>query len=130
MTRYGTVELADAANLHGIQLLGSLRDHAAAVEQAIRTLESDSLSGDNDFNTQIAVLNKINATGTIALRAGQDTNKLLVALLEQRITDSKRRRDAEASAINTHIAFEREAMEIGMDGIRGTTEALQSFRLP
>ncbi len=36
MTRYGTVELADAANLHGIELVGSLRDHADAVERAIR----------------------------------------------------------------------------------------------
>jgi hypothetical protein len=130
MTRYGTVELADAANLHGIALLGTLRNNAEAVEQAIRFLESDSLSSRDEFNTQIAVLNKINAAGTIALRAGQDTNKLLVALLEQQITHSKRRRDAEAAAINAHVAFQQRASEIGLEGIRGTTQVLANFRLP
>lgn len=130
MTRYGTVELADAANLHGIELLGTLRNNAAAVEEAIRVLENDSLSSSDDFNTQIAVLNKINAAGTIALRSGQDTNKLLVALLEQQITESKRRRDSEAAAINAHVAFQQNAIEVGLDGIRGTTQVLENFRLP
>lgn len=51
------------------------------------------------MNTHIAVLNKINAPGTMAVRASLDTNQLLVALLERQVAESKLRRDAEAAEI-------------------------------
>jgi hypothetical protein len=57
------------------------------------------------MNTEVAVLNKINAANLIALRNTQDTNKLLVSLAEQQILASKRARDAEAQAVHQHVRF-------------------------
>lgn len=129
-TRYATVELADAANLHGMELLGNQRAKAAAAEAALARLEGATLSTEDDLNTHIAVLNKINAANMMALRAGQESNQLLVSLLEQQITESKRLRDAEAADINDQIAFQLRARAIALRGIEGTTEVLTSFRIP
>ena len=104
-TSYATVELADGVNESSIDLIGRLRANAYQVEAAIQSLENDSLSTDPDLNTEISVLNKVNAANLIALRNTQDTNKLLVALTEQQLIDAKRKRDAEAAGINAHIQF-------------------------
>ena len=104
-TDYATVELTDGANLTGIETLGRMRNNAPAVEAAIDNLEADSLSADPDMNTEIAVLNKINAADIIALRNSQDANKLLTTLAEEQIIQAKRARDAEAQAFNNHIQF-------------------------
>jgi len=104
-TSYATIELTDGANESGMDLLGRLRAGAPHVETAIQSLEDDSLSTDPNLNSEVAVLNKINAADLIALRNSQDTNKLLVALTEAQIIDAKRKRDAEATAINSHILF-------------------------
>lgn len=104
-TSYATIELTDGANESGMDLLGRLRADAPEVETAIQSLENDSLSTDPNLNSEVAVLNKINAADLIALRNSQDTNKLLVALTEEQIVDAKRKRDAEAAAINSHILF-------------------------
>lgn len=109
---YATIELTDGANQHGMEAIGSLRRNASAVETAIQGLEQDSLSSDPEFNTEIGVLNKINATNIIALRNGQDTNKLLVALTEQQVIEAKRKRDAETEAINNHIKMMGEGKTI------------------
>src|SRR5213593_3428418 len=60
-TDHATVELTDGANISAIETIGRLRANAHAVEAAIQNLETDSLSSDPDMNTEIAVLNKINA---------------------------------------------------------------------
>jgi hypothetical protein len=67
-TDYATVELTDCANMAAIETIGRLRANAHAVEGAIQGLETDSLSGDPDMNTEIAVLNKINAANLISVR--------------------------------------------------------------
>jgi len=102
---YATVELTDGANQDTIGLLGRLRANAPQVASAIQNLEADTLSSDPNLNSEIAVLNKINAANLVSLRNGQDTNQLLVAIAEQEVIDSKRKRDAEAAAINEHIRF-------------------------
>ena len=102
---YATVELTDGATEDGIQTVGTLRANAPEVETAVQNLEDASLDSDPDYNTEIAVLNKINAASVIGLRNSQDTNKLLAALAEQQFIQSKRQRDSEAQAVNNHIAF-------------------------
>src|SRR5581483_7228752 len=84
-TDYATVELTDGANLAGMETIGRVRANAPAVESAIQNLENDSLSSDPNMNTEIAVLNKVNAAGVIALRNTQDTNKRLATLAEEQI---------------------------------------------
>jgi hypothetical protein len=129
-TRYATVELADAANVHGIEVAGSQRSKAVATTGAIDALEDATLTGDDAYNTEIAVLNKINAGTVMALRSGQDTNQLLIALLEQSVAESKARRDAETSAINANVSLRLHARDAGSTGIRGTTDAITTFRMP
>lgn len=129
-TLYGTVELADGANLHGMETLGRLRGNAPAVEAVIQGLEDDSLSLDPDMNTEIAVLNKINAASVIGLRAGQDTNKLLVSLAEQQIIEAKRKRDAEAQAINDHIRFRAEGQQVLDSQAARASQAMLAWRMP
>ena len=63
-------------------MLGYLRRHSTDVELALRRLEDDSFSGDPALNTQVAVLNKINASTVSSVRMTKDTNQILIALLE------------------------------------------------
>ncbi len=126
---YATVELTDGANQHGMEAIGTLRRNAPAVESTIQGLEDDSLSSDPDFNTEIAVLNKINAAGIVALRNGQDTNKLLVALAEQQLIDAKRKRDAETQAINDHVQLMGQGKTILHQQSGNWTAELLGYRL-
>jgi len=127
---YATVELTDGANQNTIDLLGRLRANAPQVAVAIKNLETDTLSSDPNLNSEIAVLNKINAANLVALRTGQDTNQLLVALAEQEVIDAKRQRDAEASAINEHIRFVGEEQDILRAQTGDPSARMMAYRMP
>lgn len=129
-TAVATVELADGSNVHALDTLGRLRSASASVERAIADLELDSLSADPEMNTEVAVLNKINAAGVIGLRNAQDTNKLLVAMAEAQVIQNKRIRDAEARALNTELRYRAEGKSV-LDGMtQGTTDAMRKWRIP
>ena len=127
---YATVELTDGANQSTMDLLGRLRANAPEVAIAIKNLETDTLSSDPNLNSEIAVLNKINAANLVALRNGQDTNQLLVALAEQEVLDAKRKRDAEASAINEHIRFVGEEQGILRAQTGDPSARMLAYRVP
>jgi len=129
-TSYATVELTDGANLHGIETIGRLRASAAHDEAVLRNLEDDSLSADPNMNTEIAVLNKINAAGLFTLRNAQSANQLLVALAEGQIIEAKRTRDAEARTINTHVRFIAEGKAAMAAQARDASAALRAWRMP
>jgi hypothetical protein len=129
-TNYATVELTDGANLSAMQTLGNLRANAPAVETAIQNLEADSLSSDPEMNTEIAVLNKINAANVIGMRNGQDTNKLLAALAEEQIIQAKRQRDAEAEAFNIHIGFMSQGQSFMAAQAANASGAMMTWRMP
>ena len=82
------------------------------------------------MNTEIAVLNKINAANVIALRNGQDANQVLVALAEQQILQAKRDRDAEARAFNQHIQFMSEGQTAMNAQSAGASDAMLNWRMP
>ena len=107
-----------------------MRGNAAAVEAAIQSLEADSLSSSPAMNTEIAVLNKINAANMINVRNTQDSNKLLVALAEQQILDAKRQRDSDAQAINTHIRFVSEGQAAIAAQAADASNAMIAWRMP
>jgi hypothetical protein len=127
---YANIELTDGANLSAMQTVGSLRQNAATVGAAIANLENDSLSSDPAMNTEIAVLNKINAAGVIGLKNTQDTNKLLVALTEQQILRSKQERDAEARAIDDHIQFLSQGKQEMAAQAQDASTAMLAWRMP
>lgn len=127
-SRYASVELTDATNVHSMETLGSLRANAVAADSALQALEDDALSSAPEMNTEIAILNKINAASIGALRLSRDTNRLLLSTLEQQIVESKRRRDAEASEVNVHIMRLERGDEAKAEHTRTLGESLRSFR--
>src|SRR5215470_7096484 len=76
-SQYASVELSDGANINALATIGAIRGNAAALQTQMNNLEQDSLSDDRNLNTEVAVLNKINATNMLTLRSIQDSNKLL-----------------------------------------------------
>jgi hypothetical protein len=129
-SQYATVELADGANTTAIATIGAIRGNAQTIQTQIGNLEQDSLSNDSDLNTQIAVLNKINASGVLTLRTLQDSNKLLASLLEEQTILAKQQREGTTNAINADI--QRQAsLAANMAQVTGTlTDSLQNFRMP
>jgi hypothetical protein len=129
-SQYATVQLADGANTTAIATIGSIRGNAQTVQTQIGNLEQDSLSNDSDLNTEVAVLNKINASGVLTIRTLQDSNKLLASLLEEQTILAKQQREATTNTINADI--QRQASFAGnMAQVTGTlTDSLQNFRMP
>jgi hypothetical protein len=128
--RYDRVQLTDASITHGLEALGFLRGHQPSVEAAVESLEDDTYSSDPSFNTQIAVLNKLNATTVTSARLAKDTNNVLVSLLEQQLLEATDRREAAVQGINAHIAFVNEAGPLLSRTTAQTTDALSTFRIP
>ncbi len=129
-SQYASVQLVDGANVNAMATIGSIRGSAQDVQTQISNLEQDSLSGDPDLNTEVSILNKINAAGVLTLRTLQDSNKLLASLLEQQTILAKQRREATTNTINADI--ERQASMAGnLAQVTGTlTNSLQNFRMP
>jgi hypothetical protein len=129
-SQYATVELSDGASTTAITTIGSIRGNAQALESRIANLEEDSLSSDPNLNTEVSVLNKINAASVLTLRTLQDSNKLLASLLEQQTIIAKQQRESTANAINAEIE-RRAALAGNFAQVTGTlTESLQNFRMP
>lgn len=129
-TRYDRLQLADGSVAHGLEALGTLRGHQSSMETTVRNLEEDSYATDAARNTQVAVLNKINATAVTSARLAKDANNVLVSLLEQQLLDATDRREAAAQHINAHIAFLTEAGPLLARTTAQTTTALTTFRIP
>jgi len=128
--RYDRVQLSDASITHGLEALGYLRGHQPSVEATVESLEDDTYSSDPDLNTQIGVLNKINATTVTSARLAKDANNVLVSLLEQQLLEHTERREAAVQGINAHIAFVNEAGPLLAQTTAQTTNALTTFRIP
>jgi hypothetical protein len=129
-SQYATVELADGANTTAMAAIGSIRGNAQDVQTQIANLEQDSLSNDPNLNTEVSVLNKINASGVLTLRTLEDSNKLLASILEEQTILSKQQRESTANTINADI--ERQAsLAANLTQVTGTlTDSLQNFRMP
>jgi hypothetical protein len=127
-SHYASIELADGTNIHSMETVGELRANAEVVDRSLAALEADALSGDPLLNTEISVLNKINAASVASLRLGRDTNRLLLSNLEQQIAESKKRRDAEVSEMNTAIRRLQTGAELRSRHTSTLTQSLQGFR--
>ncbi len=129
-SQYASVELSDGANATSLEAIGSIRANAQMVESRLNNLEQDSLSGDPNLNSEVDVLNKINASNVLTLRSIQDTNKLLASLVEQQVISSKQQRELTTNSINADIA-RRASLAGNLTQVSGTlTDSLQNFRMP
>ncbi len=129
-SQYASVQLVDGANVNAMATIGSIRGTAQDIQTQIGNLEQDSFSGDAGLNSEVSVLNKINAAGVMTLHTLQDSNKLLASLLEQQTILAKQQREATTNVINADI--QRQAnLAAHMTQITGTlTNSLQTFRMP
>ena len=110
--------------------IGSIRGNAESVQAQIANLEQDSFSADPNLNTEVSVLNKINAANVLTLRSVQDSNKLLASLLEQQTIIAKQQREATTNAINADIS-RRANLSGNISQVTSTlTDSLQNFRMP
>ena len=129
-SQYASVELSDGANTTAMATIGAIRSNAENVQAQISNLEQDSLSADPNLNTEISVLNKINAAGVLTLRTLQDSNKLLASLLEQQTILAKQQRETTTNGINADIQ-RRASLAGNLAQVTGTmTDSLQNFRMP
>jgi hypothetical protein len=129
-SQYATVQLVDGANINAMATIGSIRGSAQDIQTRIGNLEQDSFSSDPSLNTEVSVLNKINAANMLTLRSVQDSNKLLASLLEQQTVLAKQQRESTTNSINADI--QRQAnLSSNMTQMTGSlTNSLQSFRMP
>ncbi len=129
-SRYASIELTDGANMNAMATIGSIRGNAESVQAQIANLEQDSFSADPNMNSEVSVLNKINAANVLTLRTVQDSNKLLASLLEQQTILAKQQREATTNAVNADIS-RRAKLSENMSQVTSTlTESLQNFRMP
>src|ERR1700723_2359189 len=129
-SQYASIELSDGANINAMATIGAIRGSADNVQTQIGNLEQDSFSGDSDLNTEVSVLNKINAAGMLTLRTVQDSNKLLASLLEQQTILAKQQRDQTTNAINVDIGRDASLSSNLAQGTGTIADSLQNFRMP
>ena len=129
-SQYATVQLVDGANINAMATIGSIRGSAQDIQTRMGNLEQDSFSSDPSLNTEVSVLNKINAANMLTLRSVQDSNKLLASLLEQQTVLAKQQRESTTNSINADI--QRQAnLSSNMTQMTGSlTNSLQNFRMP
>ena len=128
-SQYASVQLSDGSNVTAMATIGAIRGNAQLIQNQINNLEQDSLSGDPNLNTEVAVLNKINATNVLTLRTLQDSNKLLLSLLEQNVIGTKQQRDAVANSIDTDITRQA-TLASNLSRMTSTLgNSLQNFRM-
>jgi hypothetical protein len=125
-----TVELADGAAQNAMETIGAIRANAVQTITAIGNIQSDSLSSNPNLNTEVGVLNKVNATNVLTLQNAQDTNKLLVALLEQQTIVSKQLRDQASAIANSDIARRTNTVPLGQQLTAGVGQTLSTYQLP
>jgi len=129
-SQYASVQLVDGANVNAMATIGAIRGGAQNIQTQIGNLEQDSFSSDSGLNSEVSVLNKINAAGVLTLRTVQDSNKILASLLEMQIIIAKQQRESMTNSINADIQ-RHASLAANMTQMTGTlTNSLQTFRMP
>ncbi len=127
---YASLQLADGANVSALTTVGNVRGNAQTVQQQIANLEQDSLSGDASLNSEVSILNKINASNVLTLRTLQDANNLRVAALEQQVLQAKQQRDIDTANLNFTIQMRQQVTQNLAPFNGNLTRSLSSHRLP
>jgi len=127
---YASLQLSDGANVSALTTVGNVRANAQTVQQQIANLEQDSLSSDAGLNTEVGVLNKINASNVLTLRTLQDSNNLRVAALEQQVLQAKQQRDTDAANLNFAIQMRQQGTQNLVPFNNNLTQSIGAYRLP
>ncbi len=125
-----SLQLTDGANISALTTVGNIRANAQTMQQQIANLEQDSFSSDASLNTEVSILNKINASNVLTLRTLQDANNLRVAALEQQVLQAKQQRDADAANLNYATQIRQQVTQNLAPFNSNLTQSLSSYRLP
>lgn len=129
-SRLATLEAADAVAMSAINDTGSLRLFGRKQElPAIDALEEQALDPSLEQSTT-AVLDKISGAVLLGTRQRQARSQLLAALVEQLLIDSKRSRDADATAMNMQLVTWRDGQAANAAFVAGSGDALRTWRQP
>jgi hypothetical protein len=125
---YATIEAGDSMTRLAVDQAGQARAEGPLTLQAIRNVEHDIDNPGDDFHSQTALLEKINAAFAIGLRLEEQTNQFQLSALEQGMLDNKRKRDAEATLMNATIRQWRYGKAYGDDLFRNTAANIDNWR--
>jgi hypothetical protein len=128
--RLATVSLTDAAAIAATHGSGQLRLLGRKNElQAIDALEGDVIDPSSEQSTT-AVLDKISGAVLIGARQRQARIQLLVGMVEQLLTESKRARDTDTAALAMQMTTWRDGRAAGRAFVAGSGDALRTWRQP
>ncbi len=128
-SRFATVELADGTGASAMSTIGNIRADARAIQNQIANLEQDSLSSNPSLNSEVGVLNKINATNVLMLRSLQDANNLQLSTLEQQLIQTKLRRDVATANLNLNTLI-HSGPQSPNPLTTGMGQAVDNFQIP
>ena len=128
-TRLATIDSADAVLIAGTNDAGLTRFNGRRELAAIEALEAQVIDP-NDEQSTTAVLEKLNGASLVGTRQRQARIQLLSSLVEQLLIDSKRARDADATAMNMQLATWRDRRAANEAFVAGTGDALRTWRQP
>jgi hypothetical protein len=127
---YGTIEMADSVAALGVDGAGKTRAHAQTVLNAIRALETDTLSPRADYHSQVALLDKLTGAAELGLRLQERSGQLTAHALEQLLVENKRKRETEAALMNARIHQWQHGIAYGAGLTQHTAQRLDAWRQP
>lgn len=102
---HATLELADAASVRSMTILGEIRRLAPERRRAHAELERAALDPSNDSQALPALLGKVSVGQVRQIRGAEQTNQLLDALLEAELAGLKRDRDRLARSMEAAAEY-------------------------
>jgi hypothetical protein len=129
-SRLATIDLTDATAIAATHDTGQLRFNGRKQElPAIDALEAQVIDPSTEQSTT-AVLDKISAAVLVGARQRQARVQLLAGVVEQLLVDSKRARDADATAVNMQLVTWRDSHSANKAFVIGSGDALRTWRQP
>ena len=128
--QYATIEITDSVAMMGGHQVGALRGYHGQLQRAVQDLEGDVLNGLERYHEMTAILDKVAAAELLGRRQDMAANQLLSHALEQMLARSKRLRDTEASTMNMQLVTWRDGRAANDALVRGTGDALRTWRQP
>lgn len=128
--QYATIEITDSVAMMGGHQVGALRGYHEQLQRAVEDLEGDVMNGLERYHEMTAILDKVAAAELLGRRQDMAANQLLSHALEQMLARSKRLRDTEASTMNMQLVTWRDSRAVNDALVRGTGDALRTWRQP
>ena len=129
LSRLATIDATDATAVAAIHESGRLRLNGRRELAAIEVLDAHVVDPTLE-QSATAVLDKISGASLIGARQRQARTQLLASIVEQLLTDSKRARDTDAVAMNMQLTTWRDGAAANDAFVRGSGDALRTWRQP